>query len=101
MSDEKDLIDVMVSIMRTRGAGTRAVEKAAEVIAADARFNTRVGAAKSHSWPKANMLPLIEFTDEIFADCKSIAAQFKGGLGEEELCRRLAEVKERLDQRDV
>lgn len=99
MKQPDDLIETMVSIMRARNAGTRTVERAADVIAADARLNTRIGAMKGSAEIESHLLLLIEFTDKVLQDCRSIANQFRNGLSEKELCEKLVEIAARIDDR--
>jgi len=96
--DRRDMIDVMVSIMRNKRSGNRAVEMAASVIAADARFNDRVGKIKSSVGLGDDLIKLVEFADDIWTECQVIERQFQDGMVEVDLIKFLSEVILRLER---
>jgi superfamily I DNA/RNA helicase len=65
VQEPSDLIDTMLSIMRNKRSSTRVVELAAEVIAADARFNEKVGNAKARSEPGDWIFRSIDFASQV------------------------------------
>jgi len=101
LEDDRDIIDVMVSIMRAKRASTRTVELAAGVIAADARLNSRIGDAKAQSKLGDRILYLIDFGESVLTECKSIAHQFEDGLSQEGLCERLLHIAKKIDETNV
>ena len=92
-----DMVDIMLSIMRNKRASTRVVELAAEVIAADARFNEKVGNAKASSQAGNRIFPAIDFADQILKECKELNHKFADGLDIGELCDALAKIKTKVE----
>ena len=104
--DERDLIDLMFAIMRSKHANTRVVELAANIIAADARLNERVGNAKWQSEfdePRLRRLfDIVVLVDVILTECKLLARQFEEGcLSRELLCDRLTDIRKKVDEVDL
>lgn len=94
-----DLIDLMVSIMRNRNASTRAVELAAEVLAADARFNQRVGDRKHRAASSETVFSDVDFGEEVFNTCSSIRDDFDRGADVKVICGALEAIKVKIERR--
>jgi hypothetical protein len=93
-----DMIDVMLSVMRNKRSSTRVVELAAEVIAADARFNGKVGASKSKV-ELANWIFLaVELSEQVMDECKGLERQFNDELTIDKLCEGLERIRSKLDR---
>jgi hypothetical protein len=91
------MVDTMLSIMRNKRSSTRVVELAAEVIAADARFNGKVGNSKSESQPQDWVFQAIDFADQIVDECRQLDGDFTGGLNIDEVCDVLSRIRKKID----
>lgn len=97
MHEEGDMIDLMVSIMRNRRAPTRVVELAAEVIAADARFNEKVGDAKTKKEFGDKIFQILDFGEEVMNGCRDIRDKFGDGLDAKSVCAMLVDMRNKID----
>jgi hypothetical protein len=97
VQDSSDLIDTMLSIMRNKRGSTRVVELAAEVIAADARFNEKVGNAKARSEPGDGILRSIDFAGQVMDECRQLDRGFAAGLNIDEVCDSLSRIRAKID----
>ncbi len=75
IQDDRDLIAVMVSIMRAKRASARVAELAANIVAADARLNTRIGDAKAQGVLGNRIFDLLDFGDALLSECKTLERQ--------------------------
>jgi hypothetical protein len=101
MTDDNgdDLINLMISIMRSKRASTYIVERAANVIAAEARLNIRIGNAKTERRLGDRIFPLLDLWEAIFAECKVLARQFDDGdIDRDHMCEKLLQIANKLDQ---
>jgi hypothetical protein len=93
-----DMIDTMLSIMRNKRSSTRVVERAAEVIAADARFNEKIGSAKARSLPGDWMLRGIDFAGQVMDECMQLERGFADNLDINEVCDSLSKIRAKIDE---
>ena len=98
MTDNRNMIDVLIAIMRDRRASSRSVEIGAEVIASYARLDQRVSEGKRQHRVGEHVLEILDLVDRILEDCKLIAREFDRGMTEHDLRDQLAQIKERLDK---
>jgi hypothetical protein len=88
----------MMSIMKNRHSSSQVVELAADVIAAHARFNGRIGTAKragdSGSW----ILQAMDFAERIYQESGQLEHKFSNGLDRAEVCDALLVIRKELDQ---
>lgn len=97
MRESNDLIDAMMSIMRNKRGSTRVVELAAELIAADARFNGKIAVSKKENHTGTWILEAIEFAGQVVDDCQQLDRRFADSLSRDELCDALLEIRNRID----
>ena len=100
-SEKRDMIDIMVLIMRNRKSDSNIIERAANVIAADARFNARFCVAKRMSRFQAEPLDLMDFAYRVVDECEVIEAQYQEGEKLAEIGRLLSEMADKIDRKEV
>lgn len=98
MKESADMIDVMLSVMRNKRSSTRVVELAAEVIAADARFNEKVGNSKSSVELTSWISQAVELSEQVMDECKRLEREFSNNLNIGELCEALERIRSKLDR---
>jgi hypothetical protein len=84
--------------MRNKRGSTRLVELAAEVIAADARFNEKVGNAKTRSPPGDWIFRSIDIASQVMDECRQLDCGFAGGLNINEVCDSLSRIRIKMDE---
>jgi len=92
-----DMATVMLSIMRNKRASTRVVELAAEVIAADARFNGKVGDEKEKPQSGERIFHAVDFAEQTMNECQQLNVRFCNGLSISELCDELERIRIKID----
>lgn len=93
-----DMVDIMFSIMRNKRASTRVVELAAQVIAADARFNGKVGNAKAKSQSGEWIFRAIDFAGQMLKECEELNDKFAAGaLDTGTVCDALEEARIKIE----
>jgi hypothetical protein len=93
-----DVIGVLVAVMRNNKAGLETVVLAAELIAADARFNLRVSKSEDLSNPTSNALTFLDAYEDLLEQCREAAHEFLAHGNQKQLQNILSEIKQRLEE---
>jgi hypothetical protein len=94
----KDLVELMISIMQSNRIGLTVLEAAAEIVAANARFNMWVlREVKSVNTSEDRWMQLLDFLDGIHARCESANRQLQDGGTNELLAASLSNVAAELN----
>ena len=88
----------MLSVMRNKRSSTRVVELAAEVVAADARFNGRVGNSKSRTELASWISEAVELSEQVMDECMRLEREFNDNFSIGELCEGLEGIRSKLDR---
>lgn len=98
---EPDLIDAMVVVIRNAAIDSATARLAATIISVDANFNARVCALKGGVVSKDRMLDILDFSDEVLDDCRSIAKDVERGIDCKMLMGRLQVLCDKILMYDV
>ena len=96
--DKRDVIDVMLTIIRHPEMSDETLKMAAYVISADARFNTLVGIMKGEKKSGTRIFELIDFAEEVVMYCRNLGTDLANGLDTGTVFDRLVDIRKRLNE---
>lgn len=82
MEQETDVIDAMVSIIRSTRMDLEAARLAAVVISVEANFNARAAVAKKDGPEPGRLADLLDFSEEILLESRTVAIAVDAPDGE-------------------